>query len=99
MAGTKIRNFSKMIKAETEVQLGTLKSAIQGSVEAEFLTVPEVAKVLNISYSLANKLLSSNQIEFIRIGRLRRVSRFALAEYKALRVLCYKYPEMSRSCK
>ena len=51
--------------------------------EPSMLTVPEAAAYLRISRDLAYKLVATDQLPHVRLGRTIRVPRFALEEWVA----------------
>lgn len=93
--GTKIQKFEKILNIEKKVQFRSLEKVDKGSVLPEFFTAAEVAKILNVSYQTVDRLMRRKDLEFVRIGRARRVSKVALADYKASIILCQKYPEQA----
>jgi excisionase family DNA binding protein len=51
----------------------------QATIQSDYVDVPEVASTYHVSTALVSKLIKQGQIPHIRLGRLVRVPRSALA--------------------
>lgn len=56
-----------------------------GDIEAQFLTINEVAALLRIHRLYVNRLISGKKLKAIRIGKIYRISEIHLAEYIGLK--------------
>ncbi len=64
-------------------RLPSQRSGSNRPLEPALLTVPEAMAVLRISRATIYDLIRSRQLATVKIGRLRRVPRAAVAEYVA----------------
>lgn len=59
------------------------EDAAEGQPDGLLLTVEEVARRLRLGRTLVYRLISSGELESVKVGRLRRVSADCLPEYVA----------------
>jgi excisionase family DNA binding protein len=65
------------------VRLPSQRSGSQHPPEPALLTVPEAMAVLRVSRATIYALIRSRELRTVKIGRLRRVPRAAVADYVA----------------
>lgn len=65
-------------------RLPSQRSGSHRPLEPALLTVPEAMAVLRVSRATIYDLIRSRQLATVKIGRLRRVPRSAIADYVAL---------------
>lgn len=75
----------KVTKYDVDMELQRIN---ESGIERDYLRLYEVCRNLAVSRSTLHKMLRNNELGFIWIGKVRRVSKYTLAEYKAERRVC-----------